>query len=103
MIQLMRLGKPCVLILFNKTEKDIMWQPELESFTQVKIHQVLSQEQLSGYHFGRVSKELLQELLPTDNTSKLCCLCGPIMFNKSAQKFLMDLNFKQSEIFVFQG
>ena len=114
------------ILSFNKSVKDVIWMEHLKSLeistcerknVSVNIHYVLSQEvcQKQGYHYGRVSTDLLKELLKErlqkisdpvtlHVNSRLCCICGPIPFNREAKHiFETTFDYKTEEIHVFEG
>ena len=116
------------ILCFNKTVKDIIWKEQLDgldkSFTQpqqlsVAVHYTLSQEKVTDYeqtyHHGRISLELLTDVLPQTlqnrnnleefvDEKRLCCICGPIPFNREAKLlFCNKFNYLADELCLFEG
>jgi len=114
------------ILSFNKTEKDIIWKDQIESLEKrasqmknllVNIQHTLSEDadQQAGYNHGRISKDLIRNML-TENlqkpfeatesklNSRLCCVCGPILFNREAKQiFEKDFCYDSEELHVFEG
>ena len=116
------------VISFNKTVQDIIWKEQLDVLEtskcmyknlSVNIHHVLSQEQeavdQSNYRHGRISLGLLKNILPQNlqncdesnllnDKIRLCCICGPIPFNREARSiFQHDFKYAIKEFHVFEG
>ena len=114
------------IISFNKSSEDIIWKNQIDALEKsvselpnlsINIHHVLSQPitQTAGYHYGRISTDLLSNLLrpelqnnsnsSTSNvSSRLCCICGPIPFNREAKQiFDKQYGYKPEELHVFEG
>ena len=105
-----KLKRQVLLLNFNKTEKDIMWQDDLtkissNDYFEFKTENILSQEPNWIGHKGRVSHELLETLLPkAENMKKLACICGPIPFTRNCAKLLQeDFLYTKDEIWKFEG
>lgn len=83
------------MIFFNKTPDDIMWRDKLESLASAneafKIHNVLSKSPDWPGEKGRISKELLERLLPekegNDEAKRLVGICGPIPYTREAKRY----------------
>lgn len=102
------------LITFNKTVKDIIWKEELGDLAEDESHatrrltvvNVLSEadDSWDGPR-GRVRKELLQDLIPSEEPkgSLLVCVCGPLPFTKATVKCLEDMQYSQDSIHAFLG
>ena len=92
--------KSVILLFFNKTQKDIIWRDQLDRLTNdnshqqredfsIQIHHVLSQEPDWSGQKGKISSEMLKELLPELDAQplrRLACICGPTQFTESAQR-----------------
>ena len=94
------------LVFFNKTERDIIWRDQLDEMEQKEkrlsvTHVLSAQDDWTGEK-GRVSRDLLGRLLKKQK-NKFAGICGPNAFNDSAKKILLDLGFKEEEVFLFQG
>ena len=76
------------MVFFNKTEADIQWRDQLDQLETIEhprfsVVQVLSQEPDWQGRKGRMSKELLMELIGSriaEDDAKLVCVCGPHAF-----------------------
>ncbi|KAJ8315188.1 hypothetical protein KUTeg_007338 [Tegillarca granosa] len=103
------------LIFFNKTEKDILWNDQLDSLSsqsdRFSVHYILSEPGNSWTGLkGRVNKEMMKMFLPkkTDMTETnsdkssssssdiLICACGPTQFTKAVQQYTEDLGYNDS-------
>ncbi|KHJ86050.1 oxidoreductase NAD-binding domain protein, partial [Oesophagostomum dentatum] len=91
------------LLLFNKTEKDIIdddWMPVKWSDSRIRIEHILSEPSDSWTgKIGRINADMLP--LPNDNLRVL--LCGPDGFVESAVKLLHAAGHKSENIHIFQG
>ncbi|KIH53157.1 oxidoreductase NAD-binding domain protein, partial [Ancylostoma duodenale] len=90
------------LLLFNKTEKDIVddeWLPMRWNDTRVKMEHILSEP--SSTWKGR-SGRINASMLPQSNSLRVL-ICGPDGFTQSAVKLLHDAGYKSENIHIFQG
>ena len=95
--------KEAILLFFNKTQNDIIWREKLDRLTtenaqilengtpiKIKVRHVLSQDPDWSGSKGRISSELLKEMLPEDSVEnqrrRLVCICGPNPFTEAAQR-----------------
>jgi len=92
--------KSVILLFFNKTQKDIIWRDQLDRLTNdngrqqkedfsIQIHHILSQEPDWSGQKGKISSEMLKDLLPEldiEPSRRLACICGPTQFTESAQR-----------------
>ncbi|RCN51358.1 cytochrome b5-like Heme/Steroid binding domain protein [Ancylostoma caninum] len=91
------------LLLFNKTEKDIVdddWLPMKWNDTRVKVEHILSEP--SSNWTGR-SGRINASMLPQSNGSLRVLICGPDGFTQSAVKLLHDAGYKSENTHIFQG
>ncbi|KAK6052866.1 oxidoreductase NAD-binding domain protein [Cooperia oncophora] len=91
------------LLLFNKTENDIVsddWLPMRWSDERITIEHVLSSpsQEWSG-RTGRINGEML----PEPQHSSRVLICGPDGFNATAHELLIDAGYKNEHIHIFQG
>jgi len=116
------------LITFNKTSKDIIWKEQIDALDNncrhlpnmsVTVHHILSQEHDSNdkqiYRHGRISLDLLKGVLSPSlqkldssivfkDKSRLCCICGPIPFNREAKSiFESEFEYNSKELHLFEG
>ena len=86
--------KKATMIFFNKTPNDIMWREILEDLASTneafEIHNVLSQDPEWKGEKGRISKDILERLLPrkdeTGGGKRLAGICGPIPYTREAKR-----------------
>lgn len=78
-----------MLIFANKTKADIILEDEFKTLLGDAFVNILSDEQLEGYHHGRVTEELLQTLV-TD-FSQHFYICGPPPMIKDVEAQLIHL------------
>ena len=84
-------SRAVLLLDFNKTEKDIIWNDLLKEATeknyQLKVVHILSQEDSWNGDKGRVNKDLLEKYINLkNNPKKMAFVCGPILFNKECER-----------------
>lgn len=101
------------LMFFNKTERDIILQEELDRLmsdnSRFSVEHVLSEASAkwSGRK-GRVSLELLQSLLPDVTTdipnTYFVCVCGPTAFTQIIERCLKEeLQYSENNYCCFLG
>ncbi|CAJ0593400.1 unnamed protein product [Cylicocyclus nassatus] len=91
------------LLLFNKTEKDIVdddWLPMKWDDSRIRVEHILSEpsEKWTG-RMGRISAAML----PVPHDSLRVLLCGPDGFIENAVQLLNNANYKSDNIHIFQG
>ena len=116
------------LIAFNKSAKDIIWREQIDALKNTleqsknmsfTVNHILSQEHETDnkqiYRKGRISLELLKEMLSPNlqkldtsaalkDEARLCCICGPIPFNREAKRlFESEFEYKCDELHLFEG
>jgi ferredoxin-NADP reductase len=64
-----------VLIFSNKTKADIIHEEEFQSILGKAFVNILSEEKVTGYAYGRITESFLKEHVPVFN--KPVYLCGP--------------------------
>ena len=84
-------SRSVLLMDFNKTQKDIIWNDLLKETTeknyQLKVVHILSQEDSWNGDKGRVNKDLLEKYIDIkNNPKKMAFVCGPILFNKECER-----------------
>lgn len=84
------------LIFANKTEADIIHEDEFEKMLGKNFINILSHQKSDKYHYGFITKEILQSVLKKLN--QYFYLCGPDPMIESAEKILIDLNVDKSYI-----
>ncbi|KFM62180.1 Cytochrome b5 reductase 4, partial [Stegodyphus mimosarum] len=99
-----------LLLFFNKTEQDILWKKELETFSSTQenfqIMHILSDatENWKGLS-GKISKNMLEKLLPMKHPNNSLCIliCGPLPFTETALRSLEGADYDQESIYAFTG
>lgn len=98
------------LIFANKTERDIAMRTELDNLAKeykcLKITHILStpDEHWNGLR-GRVNVDLLKTHLPSPEKEQdglLVCVCGPLPFTAGISDILMDMNYSEESVHLFQ-
>lgn len=84
------------LIFANKTEADIIHKDEFAKMLGKNFINILSHQKSDKYHYGFITKEILQSVLKKLN--QYFYLCGPDPMIESAEKILIDLNVDKSYI-----
>ncbi|CAG0884392.1 unnamed protein product, partial [Darwinula stevensoni] len=103
--------KQVLLVLFNRTKEDIIWMEELDSLSQVhpnfQVEHILSESSGVSWagHRGRISRSLLDQLLPIveEDQHLFICVCGPQPFCQLAHQCLDELQYSSEQIHMFQG
>jgi ferredoxin-NADP reductase len=85
-----------MLIFANKTKADIILEDEFEAMLGDAFINILSDEQMDGYHYGRVTEEFLKENI-TDFNQQFY-ICGPPPMIKDVEKQLINLGVKKDQI-----
>ncbi|KAK6022230.1 cytochrome b5-like Heme/Steroid binding domain protein [Ostertagia ostertagi] len=91
------------LLLFNKTENDIVnddWLPMRWSDERITVEHILSNP--SQEWKGRTGR-INAGMLPAAQESLRVLICGPEGFNATAHKLLLDAGYKNENIHIFQG
>lgn len=90
-----------ILIFANKKKEDIILE---DYFNQLlgkdNFINILSDEELDGYHYGYVSKELIEKC--TTANTKYYYLCGPGPMMKAVEEHLASMGVKE-EFIVKEG
>lgn len=101
------------LVVFNKTEADILWKEELDTLQnthqrQLQIHHILSQadDTWTGYK-GRMSEEIVNQFLqppePEPGKRVYMGVCGPVPFTKKTVQLAKDIGYSDNMIHAFVG
>ncbi len=94
------------LIYGNRTRSSTMFAQELLQLekdfqSQVFIHYVFSRENLNDYKYGRIDKNLLNQLFEVNNnliTADCYFLCGPGEMIDTTQSFLIELGVNEEKV-----
>lgn len=85
------------LIFANKSEKDIFLKNELSAIKGLRFVNILSEEKVGGYGYGRIEKDFLQDHILDFN--HFFYLCGPGRFSLDIKEQLIGLGADESKIF----
>lgn len=84
------------MIFANKTKADIILKDTLSKQLGNSFHNILSEEQVSEYHFGYITAELIKNY--ADETTKYYYLCGPDRMMEFVGKALKSLGIDEAHI-----
>jgi len=85
-----------MLVFANKTKADIILEDEFEALLGDAFVNILSDEQVEGYHYGRVTEEFLKEHVT--NFKQQFYICGPPPMIKDVEKHLFNLGVNKDQI-----
>ncbi|XP_041982394.1 cytochrome b5 reductase 4 isoform X3 [Aricia agestis] len=97
------------LLFFNKTEKDIIFREKFEELRlqdeRFNVVHVLSNEPSWEGHRGRISTEILKEVIDKETNSEyyIACLCGPTEFTHTGVDLLKKCGLNEDRIHAFIG
>jgi len=82
------------LFYCTKTKDDLCFEKELNANKNLKSIFVLSKENVKGYEYGHINKDLILRNIPNYKDS-LYYICGPEPLKKEVIRILKELNVKQ--------
>ncbi len=85
-----------MLVFANKTKSDIILESEFKNLLGDAFINILSDEQLEGYHHGRVTEEFLNAIIA--NFNQRFYICGPPPMIKDVEQQLIDLGVDKEVI-----
>lgn len=85
-----------MLLFANKTKADIILENEFKALLGDAFVNILSDEQIEGYHYGRITEEFLKANI-TDFTQQFY-VCGPPPMIKEVEEQLMRLGVDKNQI-----
>ncbi|MDP3394993.1 flavodoxin reductase [Sediminibacterium sp.] len=85
-----------MLLFANKTRADIILESELNDMLGEAFVNILSDEEVQNYHYGRVTEEFLKENV-TDFNQQFY-ICGPPPMIKDVEMQLINLGVTQDHI-----
>lgn len=85
-----------MLVFANKTKADIILQSEFELLLGDAFINILSDEQIEGYHYGRITEEFLKTVVT--NFTQQFYICGPPPMIKDVEKQLINLGVDKDQI-----
>jgi ferredoxin-NADP reductase len=77
------------LIFSNKTASDIILKDELDQWLGKDFINVLTRENVAGFHHGRMDRSFLQSTI--SNFKQHFYICGPEQFVEAIREILIDL------------
>jgi len=86
------------MIFSNKTSSDIILKDEFERILGNNFIKILTRENISGIHHGRIDKKYLQQVI-TDFSQNFY-ICGPETFVESIQKILLELGANVEAVII---
>jgi len=84
------------LLFANKTKGDIILKNEFEALLGDAFVNILSDEKIEGYHYGRITEEFLKANVSDFNQQFY--ICGPPPMIKDVEKQLSNLGVDQNRI-----
>lgn len=78
-----------MLVFANKTKADIILKSEFEELMGDSFINILSEEEVDGYHFGRITEEFLKTSII--NFEQQFYICGPPPMMIDVEKQLLNL------------
>lgn len=87
-----------VLVFANKTKADIILEKEFKDLLGDAFINILSKEELDGYHYGRISEDFLKTII-TDFTQQFY-VCGPPPMVDAVRKQLISLGVKKKAVTI---
>jgi ferredoxin-NADP reductase len=78
-----------MLVFANKTKADIILEKEFQELLDDSFINILSEEEIEGYHHGRITKDFLQNILV--NLNQHFYLCGPPPMIEAVENQLVEL------------
>jgi len=85
-----------MLLFANKTKADIILEKEFTALLGDAFINILSDEQLDGYHFGRISEEFLKATIHDFNQQFY--ICGPPPMINEVEDQLLTLGVDENQI-----
>lgn len=84
------------LLFANKAKEDIILEEEFNKLLGENFINILSNEQISGYHNGFITAELIKKYM--DEKTRYFYLCGPEPMMDAVEKHLHSLGVSDNEI-----
>lgn len=84
------------LICANKTKADIILEDEFKDLLEDNFINILADEKLGGYSFGKITENFIKE--NSEGLNKIFYLCGPPPMMEAIKKQLTNLNVDDSLI-----
>lgn len=85
-----------MLVFGNKTKADIILEKEFKELLGDSFINILSEEEIEGYHFGKITKDFLKTNLA--NLNQHFYICGPLPMIEAVETQLVDLGVDKNLI-----
>jgi ferredoxin-NADP reductase len=85
-----------MLLFANKTKEDIILESEFKALLGDAFISILSDEEIDGYHFGRVTEAFLKANV--SDFSQQFYICGPPAMIKDVEQQLINLGVDKNQI-----
>lgn len=85
-----------MLLFANKTKTDIILEDEFKALLGDAFVNILSDEQIDGYHYGRVTEEFIKENV--NHFNQQFYICGPPPMIKDVEEQLINLGVQKDQI-----
>lgn len=85
-----------MLLFANKTKADIILEKEFKKLLGDAFVNILSDEHVEGYHYGRITEEFLKTNIT--NFNQQFYICGPPAMIKDIEKQLINLGVQENNI-----
>lgn len=85
-----------MLLFANKTKADIILEQEFENLLGNAFISILSDEQVDGYHHGKITEEFLKANI--SDFAKQFYICGPPPMIKEVEEQLINLGVGEDQI-----
>jgi len=90
-----KIGKNSLLFA-NKTKADIILEKEFRDLLGDAFINILSEEEVDGYLYGRISEEMLKANI--SNFNQQFYICGPQAMIKNVERQLINLGVDENQI-----
>jgi ferredoxin-NADP reductase len=90
-----KIGKNSLLFA-NKTKADIILEKEFRDLLGDAFINILSEEEVDGYLYGRISEEMLKASI--SNFNQQFYICGPQAMIKNVERQLINLGVDENQI-----
>lgn len=85
-----------MLVFGNKTKADIILEKEFKELLGDSFINILSEEEIEGYHFGKITKDFLKRNVV--NLNQHFYICGPPPMIEAVETQLVDLGVDKNLI-----
>lgn len=86
------------LIYTNQTDEDIILQGEFERLLGDNFINTLTRNRSKDYHFGRINKDYLKEVI--SDFSQYFYICGSVKMMEEIKEILIDLGAEEEKVVI---